>query len=597
MAKKKTTRKKKPAAKKNPQAKKNPPAKKTKESLTNDGSRPCELSQARLKAILDGNFDAHFHKGLKHSEDGSVDQESFRDFVNSFLALDLTGDAEPLAGLGIPAGNRKWVNPQSGWAVDTEMSDPCFHKIPAPPKLDSNEITAEAVELYWMGLLRDIPFAHWNSDANVQDAITELNGQKFYINRNDVNLSPEESPYVSRPIDVKSLFRGGELFRSPDFATDDTPVRENVGPYISQFMVKEIRYGVLNIPQKIVWARSHTDYLITPEDWLGVQDGEMRNIREGLVGEADEDADQRRFISTMRDLATYVHFDQLYQAYLNAALILLEEGYPLDAGNPYGSIENQEGFGTFGGPHILSLVTEVATRALKAVWRQKWTHLRLRPEAYGGLVAFSDPDEFTQIKQTTAFKRNQCRYPSGLMPMAFPEGSPMHPAYGAGHATVAGACVTVLKAFFNESTVVKDPQVASADGQELMNYEEADECELTVGLELDKLAANISIGRNMAGVHWRSDYTQSILLGQRVATDMLFRQCRDYIEDYSFSYTSFGGGIVEISAAGVSYTPPATKSDEAKPTKTVLDGDSFGHPDRILRKEDERIADELLTIV
>ncbi len=33
------------------------------------------------------------------------------------------------------------------------------------------------------------------------------------------------------------------------------------------------------------------------------------------------------------------------------------------------------------------------------------------------------------------------------LPMAFQEGSPMHPSYGAGHATVAGACVTILKAY------------------------------------------------------------------------------------------------------------------------------------------------------
>jgi len=47
----------------------------------------------------------------------------------------------------------------------------------------------------------------------------------------------------------------------------------------------------------------------------------------------------------------------------------------------------QDGFGTFGGPHILSLVTEVATRALKAVWYQKWSvRRRLRPEAMAGLV-------------------------------------------------------------------------------------------------------------------------------------------------------------------------------------------------------------------
>ncbi len=32
-----------------------------------------------------------------------------------------------------------------------------------------------------------------------------------------------------------------------------------------------------------------------------------------------------------------------------------------------------------------------------------------------------------------------------FLPMAFTAGSLTHPAYGAGHATVAGACVTVLR--------------------------------------------------------------------------------------------------------------------------------------------------------
>jgi hypothetical protein len=40
---------------------------------------------------------------------------------------------------------------------------------------------------------------------------------------------------------------------------------------------------------------------------------------------------------------------------------------------------------------------------------------------------------------------------SYLMPMAFPEGCSQHPSYGAGHATVAGACTTILKAFFDET--------------------------------------------------------------------------------------------------------------------------------------------------
>jgi hypothetical protein len=86
-----------------------------------------------------------------------------------------------------------------------------------------------------------------------------------------------------------------------------------------------------------------------------------------------------------------------------------------------------------------SLVTGVATRALKAVWRQKWlVHRRLRPEAYGGLVernmagaAYPVPADITN---TQALVEVESKFGGYLLPMAFPEGSPMRPAYGAGHA-------------------------------------------------------------------------------------------------------------------------------------------------------------------
>ena len=64
-----------------------------------------------------------------------------------------------------------------------------------------------------------------------------------------------------------------------------------------------------------------------------------------------------------------------------------------------------------------------------------------------------------ELEQSDVLDRIELHEPGGpvfgaqgtrLLPMAFPEGSPMHPAYGAGHATVAGACVTILKAFFKE---------------------------------------------------------------------------------------------------------------------------------------------------
>ena len=76
---------------------------------------------------------------------------------------------------------------------------------------------------------------------------------------------------------------------------------------------------------------------------------------------------------------------------------------------------------------------------------------------------------------------------------------------------------------------------------------------MTVESELNKLAANIAVGRDMAGVHWRSDYTQSVLLGQRVAIDMLYRQKDTYTETWELKFNSFGGKKVVISESGIKY--------------------------------------------
>ena len=60
-----------------------------------------------------------------------------------------------------------------------------------------------------------------------------------------------------------------------------------------------------------------------------------------------------------------------------------------------------------------------------------------------------------------------------FLPMAFAEGSPMHPAYGAGHATVAGACVTILKAFFDTSAVLVGDE-NNPDDAKFKRYEAKD---------------------------------------------------------------------------------------------------------------------------
>lgn len=149
-----------------------------------------------------------------------------------------------------------------------------------------------------------------------------------------------------------------------------------------------------------------------------------------------------------------------------------------------------------------------------------------------------------------------------LLPIAFPEGSPTHPAYGAGHATVAGTCVTMLKAWFEESTPMPNPVEASSDGLTLVDYTGSDADNLTVGGELNKLAANIALGRSGAGVHWRSDYTESIKLGEAVAIGILQEQSLTYSErrvdgaPLFFSFTRFDGRICHIEDGRVTITQP-----------------------------------------
>jgi hypothetical protein len=46
-----------------------------------------------------------------------------------------------------------------------------------------------------------------------------------------------------------------------------------------------------------------------------------------------------------------------------------------------------------------------------------------------------------------------------VLPLVYPEGSPTHPSYPAGHAVIAGACSTIIKAFFDDLATI-DSQVA-----------------------------------------------------------------------------------------------------------------------------------------
>ena len=268
-------------------------------------------------------------------------------------------------------------------------------------------------------------------------------------------------------------------------------------------------------------------------------------------------------------MANYVHNDDLPQAFVNACLILIHLNAPCepllhgppDQGNLYyfispafrGSL-TQDGLATFGDQHILSLVAEVTTRALKAAWFQKWfVHTRLRPEEFGALIdrhlrTVSSYPINGEILGSAVLPHIFNATVANLLPQAYPEGSPLHPSYPSGHATIAGACVTILKAYFDESFIIQNPVIPDpADATHLVPYVgPPGEPPLTVGGELNKLASNIALGWNFAGLHYRSDYIEGLRLGEEVAIGILEEQKITYNENFSFTFTRFDDRAITI---------------------------------------------------
>jgi len=499
---------------------------------------------------------AGFSKGLPHNNLGEVDLEAYSKLVHALYTKDFK-DFEniPLGGnsqldvlqtLGIGATNLtnqisafeyksnpssnsnddssgsnnslKLINPMAAFSF--ALIGPDSHNLflkPAPT-FDSAEEAGEIAEVYWQAIGRDIAFTEYDSNPLIDNASKDLsNFSRFYGPKQYGNVTP------------KTIFRGNTF-------------GDLNGPYISQFLLKPIPYGALTIDQKYHVAAAGSDFMTSYSSWLSCQNG--------LVTETENLDGTPRYLRNGRDLAEYVHKDFPFLPYLNACLILLGSGSSFDTGNVYSSSITQIGFSTFGAPHVLSMISTVANLAIKAAWFQKWlVHRRLRPEKFGGCIhnnmigRTEYPINYEILDSAVLdiiYKQNKTYF----LPMSYPEGCPTHPAYPAGHATVAGACTTILKVFFDENTIILDAVIPNSDGQNLIPYRGSEV--LTVCGELNKLASNISIGRDFAGVHWRSDAISGMKLGEELAIRYLLEQKNIFFEKSSFRFTKFDVTRTEI---------------------------------------------------
>lgn len=492
------------------------------EATMNQHAVPVPGHPANGDEDLFPNRIACYSKGLPHNSIGEVDANAYRALLRALS----TGSPQDFE--NIPMGcadlsrRIKLVNPQAGMAFTLEGTDAQMMAIPPAPKFSSAEEAGEIVENYWMALLRDVNFTDYATNPMAAAAAADLSA-----------MSDFRGSKAGGAVTPGTLFRG-------------TTAGDVKGPYISQFLLQLAPFGANEIVQRMRTRAAGVDYMTSAADWLDVQNG-CAPTSNGAFDATP------RYIRNGRDLSEWVHIDVLFQAYFHATLIMFAQGVPLNPGNPYNQSQNQIGFGTLGGPHIAAACAQVAPAALKAVWFQKWfVHRRLRPEVFAGRVHYrvngtANYPIHSDALNSAAVAATLSKNGTAFLPMAFPEGSPTHPAYGAGHATVAGACVTMLKALFDESHVLQNPVVPSADGLSLVPYTGPDAGQLTVGGELNKIASNVAVGRNIAGVHWRSDATESLKLGEAVAISILRDQRGTYNENFGgFTFTKFDGTSITI---------------------------------------------------
>ena len=559
----------------------------------------------------DALFIGNFHKTLPHNDYGEVDPVAYHTFRQNCLDIE-TG--APINFEMIPQGfntytqspfasnadanaiksGAKFTSPLAAAATEKHGPDPKVLEMPPAPGILSLSTAAEMVELYWMALLRDKPLTSFDAaDSDIQATVTDI--RKAFSAAVDPSKGDQSPGRLKLTLDLPQ--KGGTLHIEPETLFRCGLRDEEIGPLVSQFFIRDIPYGVQTIDQRLTPYVREKNFLTNQQDWLLAQNtgkdkwgrdyGSCNNYADQLAGREQYYPDVKRHISTMRDLARFVNRDALHQAYFNAALFLDAIGAPLDRGNPYnGTVYSREGgFATLGGPDLLTLVSEVASRALKVVWRQKWlVHRRARPEVYGGLIEMQKKKsrmyDLPGLASNSEGANRIITLNGGsyFLPMAFSAGSPAHPAYGAGHATVAGACVTVLKAWFDEDAklgeVILDAQRNSKEPsaikyllkpgqQDLKDLEvfsdpvEYSDCDpvamnMTVGGELNKIASNVAMGRSMGGVHWRSDNTRSLRLGEKIAIEILRKRTMEYAErPVSFTFHAFDQHTVQITQGQV----------------------------------------------
>jgi hypothetical protein len=521
-----------------------------------------------------------------------VNEEDYKNFIDHMLSQ--SGDK--LAEIKInPASIMKYVDPNIKYTMALDIKCPFYFPWVAPPIIGSQLNKIDIFEIYFMSWVRDLPFFLYDKPNFLSD---KLNKAVLYLNQ--LNGSNQEFKtnlyYPQFPVTPNNIFRG----RAPG---------DIIGPYVSQFLFYDayVNYNTSlpsnnyfkgfmpkiadNSKRHFMYNSPDADYVVNGlgRGPFGVQEAEYLKITNGQPNLLSKPTNfqpfttKQRHVLTGRDLAAVVHADYPCELPLKALEILLSYKAKGKAGvfNDSNIGKGITTFVQFSGPEVHNSIGQIAKEALRVVCFFKYHWMRLRPEELAAKINYQSKDAKSSSDLKNFFNdalvneilgeiKMANNNESLHMPVVYPEGCPLHPSYPAGHAVIGAACNSYIKAMYDDSALfssILPPVEVQADisnkidfanlETKLVNLPKEVADKMTIGGELDKLTSNIAFGRNIAGIHYRSDAEYSFMLGELIAAN--FIQCK--INDYGvsipngtpvvMSFTSRAGKKITITSENI----------------------------------------------
>ncbi len=285
----------------------------------------------------------------------------------------------------------------------------------------------------------------------------------------------------------------------------------------------------------------------------------------------------RRDIRTPRELALQVHRRHACQPYFAAALLILARGTPLDPGLPRTPL----GTSLWNGPRALDLMLRGVRRAevhgpradrrpraaRPGVVAARWSLMQSGEDLRAGPDALLEQAALNRVKTAAprlldwVARMNRAAGTGGFA-MPTPDGgacdgwTPLDfhqnlmlpsvdrgadrfcPSLGAGQAVLAGTMVTLLKALFAPPNSEPNDE---ADG-------EPKGAARGIGVELDRLAANMTSARTIAGGFYDAENREGLRYGQSLALTLLREQLESDGQVAGLELRDFDGRRIALRA-------------------------------------------------